>query len=109
MIEGGHSPDVMLVRFHPSSGAAGGHWRTNLQPADGTALMAAHPDRQSPRPMTGGNQLSKRQHFPSVAALAIGRELVAVFIQSVNASQIDHGSTLRGGGAHGVSLRLSLP
>ena len=80
--------------------------------AVGQSYVAAntpHPERQSPRPMTGGNQLSKRQHFPSVAALAIGRELVAVFIQSVDASQIDHGSTLRGGGAHGVSLRLSLP
>ena len=104
MIEGGHSPDVMLVRFHPSSGAAGGHWRTNLQPADGTALMAAHRDRQPSITVTGGNQLGKRQYYPSVAADAVARELVAVLVQSGNTSQIDHGATLRGGGAHGVSL-----
>ena len=86
MIEGGHSPDVMLVRFHPSSGAAGGHWRTNLQPTDGTALMAAHRDRQPSITVPGINQLGKRRYHPSVAVLAVGRELVVALMQPGNAS-----------------------
>jgi hypothetical protein len=56
-----------------------------LQPADGTALMAAHRDRQPSITVTGGNQLGKRQYYPSVAAGAIGRELVVVGVQAGNA------------------------
>ena len=109
MTEGGLSPGVLLVRFHPSSGAAGGHWRTNLQPADGTALMAAHRDRQPSITVPGINHRSQVEQCPAVAADAVARELVAVLMQSGDVSQINHGTTLRGGGAHGVSLRRSLP
>jgi len=58
--------------------------------------------------MTGGNQLGKRQYHPSVASLAVGRELVVALIQSGKATEINHGATLSGIWAHGVSLRLCI-
>jgi hypothetical protein len=72
MTEGGHSPGVLLVRFHPSSGAAGGHGRTNLQPTDSTAPSAPNREWQAPRSPTGRDQFGQRQHSPAVARRAVG-------------------------------------
>jgi hypothetical protein len=56
----------------------------------------------------GINHRGQVEQRPAVAADPAARKLVAMLMQPSNATQIDHGTTLRGGGAHGASLHLSL-
>ena len=75
-----------MGRCDPATGAACRYGRTHLESSDLTAVLAAHRDRQPSITVPGINQLGKRQYHPSVAALAVGRELVVALMQPGNAS-----------------------
>jgi hypothetical protein len=51
-----------------------------LQPADGTALMAAHRDRQPSLAEAGINHCGQVEQGPAVTAGAVARELVAMLM-----------------------------
>ena len=103
MTEGDDSPGVLLVRFQPSSGAAGGHWRSNLQPTDSAAPSAPHRQRQSPRSLAGCDHLGERQDRPPITSRAIGVQLVAAGVQASDAAEVDHGPRVLRSEAHRAS------
>jgi hypothetical protein len=59
-----------------------------------TAIPAAHPQGKAQRSLALAHPLAQRQHAPRIAAGAVGRELVVVFIESRDAAEVDHGVTV---------------
>jgi len=104
----GPAPGCLLMRFDPPARPACRHGRAHLQPPDCAAVLAPHPEPQSQRSLALGGRLSERQHAPGVAARAVGRDLVALLMQSSDAPETNHGVKPSGLQAHGVSLNLSI-
>ena len=88
----------------PADGAGPGrHGWPHLQAAGLSTGAAAHREGQSAPALSAGDQFSERQHGPSIASRAIGRQLVLVAMQASDRAEIDHAGTVAGRQAHTMS------
>jgi hypothetical protein len=66
------------------------HRRAHLEPAGLSAVPAPDRKRQTQRAATLRDEIGERQHGPSTARLAIGVQLMLVFVQAPDAAEVDH-------------------
>jgi hypothetical protein len=88
---GTESAGACWQRFHPPDRTRmQRHRRAHLESADLTAVSTPHRERQTQRAATLCDQIGERQHGPSIARVAVGVQLVPMFVQARNAAEVDH-------------------
>ena len=86
------------LQLHPAARPSGWRGRSDLQPADLTAVPAPDTQRQSALAVAGGNHRGSVQLRTSVAARAVGVEPVAVLEQAGEGAEVDHARASRRNG-----------
>ena len=78
------------MRFHPSTGAARGRRRADLQASGFAAIAATHVDRQALRTSSLTDPLGEWQRCPAAAPQAMGVQFVVVRVQTSDVAEVDH-------------------